>query len=462
MPLSLTLDQVAKLAPDASSLAAGRKLAAGRDWRAVGHDERALWGECQGSALYQVRIDLGDLTAKCSCPSRKFPCKHALGLMLKAAADAASIGTAAAPDWVEEWLARREAAAEKREQKKTVAAAAPIDEKAQARRAEKRAARVDEGLAALDLWVADLVRNGLATIADQGPAPWHAQAARMVDAQAPGIAGRLRRIAGVPRSAPDWARRVLAELARISLLTEAYTRLETLDPPLRDDVRALIGWTLKDDEVVARGDAVDDRWLVIGQRTEDEDRLRVQRSWLLGLEHGRYALVLQFAVGTAPFAHALIPGTVIDARLRYWPAAYPSRALIEERRGTEPWQGAQRRSPDSSQGARRRSPDSSQGAPPAFDSFDELLRAGAAALAAQPWMESIPCVVRALRPARADADRWLLVDTTGAALPLASRDHRRLAALSGGHPIAVAVEWDGDTLLPLAAIVDGRLEALVA
>src|SRR5437588_8586551 len=108
MPLSLTLAQISTLAPDASSLAAGKKLAAGRDWRALGHDERALWGECQGSALYQVRVDLGDLSAKCTCPSRKFPCKHALGLMLKAAGDASSIAAAAPPDWVAEWLARRE------------------------------------------------------------------------------------------------------------------------------------------------------------------------------------------------------------------------------------------------------------------------------------------------------------------------------------------------------------------
>jgi len=441
MPLSLTPDQVSSLAPDASSLAAGKKLAAGRDWRVVGHDERALWGECQGSALYQVRVDLTDLTAKCSCPSRKFPCKHALGLMLRAAADASSIAATTAPDWVEEWLARREAAAGKREQKKAEVAATPVDEKAQARRAEKRAARVDEGLAALDLWIADLVRNGLASIADQGPAPWYAQAARMVDAQAPGIAGRLRRIAGVPRSAPDWARRVLTELGRIALLTEAYTRIDALDPPLRDDVRSLIGWTLKDDEVIARGEAADDRWLVVGQRTEDEDRLRVQRSWLLGLDRKRHALVLQFAVGAAPFAYAFIPGTVIDARLRYWPAAYPSRALVEERRGT---------------------PQALAGAPPALDTFDALLQSAAAALAAQPWVESVPCVVRALRPARADAERWMLVDAIGTALPLAPRDHRRLIALSGGNPIDVAVEWDGDVLLPLAVIVDGRLEALVA
>src|SRR3982750_1730019 len=96
MPLTLTAEQVSTLAPDAASLAAGKKLAAGRDWSNVGHDARALWGECKGSALYQVRVDLSDLSAKCSCPSRKFPCKHALGLMLKAAGDASSI-TAATP-----------------------------------------------------------------------------------------------------------------------------------------------------------------------------------------------------------------------------------------------------------------------------------------------------------------------------------------------------------------------------
>ena len=104
----VSTDQVAKLAPDPAALAAGKKLANARVWRDTGHDERALWGECQGSALYQVRVDLTDLTAKCSCPSRKFPCKHALALMLMAVADASSITATTAPDWVEEWLARRE------------------------------------------------------------------------------------------------------------------------------------------------------------------------------------------------------------------------------------------------------------------------------------------------------------------------------------------------------------------
>ena len=74
--MNLTIDQVTALAPDASSAAAAKKLANPAAWRSLGRDAEALWGECQGTALYQVRVAVADLTAKCSCPSRKFPCKH--------------------------------------------------------------------------------------------------------------------------------------------------------------------------------------------------------------------------------------------------------------------------------------------------------------------------------------------------------------------------------------------------
>src|SRR4051794_40882014 len=99
-PVTLSQDQVLALAPDASAVAAAKKLATPKPWRGLGRDARAVWGECQGSAVYQVRVDLGDLAAKCTCPSRKLPCKHALGLLLLAANDPASVPGAAAPSWV--------------------------------------------------------------------------------------------------------------------------------------------------------------------------------------------------------------------------------------------------------------------------------------------------------------------------------------------------------------------------
>src|SRR5437763_15128817 len=130
--MNLTIEQVTALAPDASSAAAAKKLATPAAWRGLGQSAAALWGECQGTALYQVRVALADLTSKCSCPSRKFPCKHAVGLLLLAAA--APVTVSAKPDWVAGWMTKRDerktpkAAGEKRE----------VDAEAQAKRAATR------------------------------------------------------------------------------------------------------------------------------------------------------------------------------------------------------------------------------------------------------------------------------------------------------------------------------------
>src|SRR5436305_479019 len=77
-----TAAQVSALAPDAASLTAARKLSG--KWRDTGWHGNAVWGLCQGSGSrpYQTIVDLAGPAYKCSCPSRKFPCKHALGLLL--------------------------------------------------------------------------------------------------------------------------------------------------------------------------------------------------------------------------------------------------------------------------------------------------------------------------------------------------------------------------------------------
>src|SRR5215510_14570506 len=104
--MSLSLEQVLALAPDASSAAAGRKLGTPAPWQNLGGNDDAYWGECKGSALYQVRVARADLAAHCSCPSRKLPCKHALGLLVLAAMAPEALAATEPPDWVIEWLVR--------------------------------------------------------------------------------------------------------------------------------------------------------------------------------------------------------------------------------------------------------------------------------------------------------------------------------------------------------------------
>src|SRR6202034_552840 len=110
--------QVLSLAPDASAERAARSLATARSWLSSGCDEErgAVWGECKGSAAtpYRTAVDLTGPAYKCSCPSRKFPCKHALGLLLNWANGAVpEAGTPA--DFAASWLADRSARAEKAE-----------------------------------------------------------------------------------------------------------------------------------------------------------------------------------------------------------------------------------------------------------------------------------------------------------------------------------------------------------
>jgi hypothetical protein len=436
--MSLSLEQVLALAPDASSAAAGKKLGTPAPWQNLGGNDDAYWGECKGSALYQVRVARADLTAKCSCPSRKFPCKHALGLLVLAATVPQALTATEPPEWVMEWLVRRgESAARKTVRKERAAEAESADPAAQERRAAKRADRVLQGLDALDLWLNDLMRNGLASVETQGPSFWTQQAARMVDAQAPGIAARLGRIADLPRT-ERWAERLLAELGRLALLTHAFRRLDQLDAPLREDLRQLVGWTVEQEEILRTGEAVADRWAVIGQSLEEEERLKVQRNWLVGAATGRQALVLQFAVGAAPFATLLLPGTVFEGDLVFYPGSLPLRALIRERRGSL----------------------LALDRLPAMTSVEALLDGWSGALARQPWLDRYPALLQAVVPEPAAGAPWRLRDASGVQLPLARGDHWLLLALSGGHPIDLAGEWDGAAIQPLGVMADGAYRVL--
>lgn len=79
-----TQEQILALAPDANSAKNGKALATSSKWSFLGCNDKAVWGECQGSGKkpYQTQIDLTQLAFKCSCPSRKFPCKHGIGMFL--------------------------------------------------------------------------------------------------------------------------------------------------------------------------------------------------------------------------------------------------------------------------------------------------------------------------------------------------------------------------------------------
>lgn len=325
MEIQLTSDQVLAMAPDASSASAGKKHGSTKLWKNLGMSAEALWGECQGSALYQVKVELASLTSQCSCPSRKLPCKHCLGLLLLAATNKAALPEAEPPEWVTSWLAKRQANSVRKQERAVKVADEPPSE-AQLKTAEKRLTSVKKGLDGLDLWLNDLVRQGLASVENQSSSFWEHQAARLRDAQAGALDTRVRHLAEIPKATSNWAEKLLGELGKIALLTHAFRQEEQLEPGMREELRQLIGWTLKQDEVNARGETVQDDWLILGQLLEDDERGKAQRTWLVGLRSQRPAMILQFSFAGQPFAEHFALGSHQEAELTFWPGVTPLRA----------------------------------------------------------------------------------------------------------------------------------------
>ena len=138
--MSLGTSSIENAAPDQASLKAASKLVSPAKWpeRFISGDGGLIFGACQGSGAnpYRVVVDLSDLGAKCSCPSRKFPCKHALALMLQYSGGPADFVQADVPAWVADWLGRR---------RKTTTVAPSSGEKKSIAAARSTARRVQTG-----------------------------------------------------------------------------------------------------------------------------------------------------------------------------------------------------------------------------------------------------------------------------------------------------------------------------
>ncbi len=435
--MNFTTEQVMALAPDAASVKAGRGLANSAKWPTLGQSTDALWGECQGSGSkpYQVSVDFGGPAFKCTCPSRKFPCKHGLGLLFLAVEESAAVQVGEPPPWVADWLTARRGKVEKQAASAAGKKEAPADAEAVARRTAKRLSRMGEGGAELARWLTDQVRNGLATYPQQPATYFTSVAARMVDAQIPGLVNEITRLESFAHSGDGWPQRVLGQLGRMSLITEGLGRFAILPTPLQGDLRALLGWAMDKEEVLANAQRVTDDWCVLGQVFTERGQLWERRTWLLGRTHAQPALLLDFMHGQRNFTVPLVVGTSFQADLAFYPSTRPLRALLVN----PPESTAPLSEPF-----------------PALPDFDATLADRAGALAANPWLLIYPFAIENVMPLRRNG-AWRLRDAQGAELPLkmADRDAWELLAISGGHPLRICGEWSDNELRALGAWADG-------
>lgn len=310
----------------------------------------------------------------------------------------------------------------------------PANPEAQAKRAAKRFSKVTAGMQDLEVWLRDLVSSGLATAQGQPYSFWDDTAARLVDAQASGVARLVKEMGSISHSGTGWQERLLSQLGRVYLLIESFKRLETLPIPVQADIRTQIGFSQNQQELLTQ-QGVEDCWLILGQSLAEEERLKIQRNWLWGKQRQQQALIINFAHGSQPLDNTLVAGSCIHGELVFFESAYPLRAIFKTRQETV----------------------TEIDSMPGYSNFSNMMQEYSQALASNPWIEKFPAAVCKVIPIK-QSDNWFLRDEDKRLLPLKSKSNKnwQLLALSGGYPIDIFGEWDGELFLPLTVWVENR------
>jgi hypothetical protein len=184
----------------------------------------------------------------------------------------------------------------------------------------------------------------------------------------------------------------------------------------------------QDQDAVRQSAPVTDRWQIVAQEVEQEDRLTVQRSWLFGRSTQRAALVLNFAHGNAALDTSLIPGFSFEGELCFYPG-HDVRAIVKSRGDLARIESVA-----------------------GFGSLEAACARYGELLCLHPWLGEVVLPLQGIVPMRSER-RWRLVDQRQQSLPARMQDDNgwRVTALSGGHPVDVVAAFDGNVLRPMAA-----------
>lgn len=443
--MNLTPENILSHAPDPGTAQRAQKSAQTWMWHSLEGNGRAVWGSHgPHHEPWLTVVDFDGPGFKCNCPVRRKPCKHAIGLLLLFAKqnDAFQVVNET-PDEVAEWLAQRDSRRGKPLQggkKRSPEEEAILAEKRQAAR-EKRHFAMAAGLAELESWLTDLLRQGLASLEARSEEYWMELSQRMTDAKLKGIARRMRQFPALMRE-EDWHEKLLAEIGDIYLIVKGFRTMGRPDCPLggglQDDLLGVAGVNFRKAEVL-EGDTLSDHWLVAGQTRTEEENLLARRVWFVGEKSGKNVLLLDFSFGGAEFETNWKLGTVVEGEVAFYPSAFPQRVLFKT------FQLANRPF------------DLSNG----FSTLKKFAEGYAQSLAENPWLGQFPAFLQEVAPVFHEK-KFYLVDSEKNQLPLMPDEELgwRLMAMGGGKPMGVFGIWDATCFQVLSVVVEGQFRIL--
>ncbi len=411
-------------APDSGTLEQARRLFFSKKWISLEGNGEWLWGEYKTAYgdQFKMAVRLEPPLFKCSCKSRRRPCKHSLGLVLLFLnrPDAWTV-----KEDLPEWLLLQ---IQSKEPSKTL--------KVNLGQQEKRIALMDQGVAELEKWLLNIVQQGVAQYTNYDD--WENIATRMVDAKLGTIARRLRYCQSLFEH-ENWLDDVIKELGSLYLFVRAWQQKIHLTNPQKKALLQVAGWNIRKENVL-KSTAVNDNWLVLGLSIGSEDKLTFRRTWLLGENTKRLALILDFSFGNRGFEDHWVVGAVLSGELVYYPGEGAFRALFKSYQSSrEPYD-----------------------LKPSYQNLNELGDDYSRTLALSPWILSFPCLLSDVRLQydQEDAIFYLWDKENNGLAVVASSSTWQLLAVSGGQLMTVFGEYDGNVFTPLTVINEGRVMEL--
>ncbi|MFN9913508.1 MAG: hypothetical protein ACK53L_13035, partial [Pirellulaceae bacterium] len=140
----------------------------------------------------------------------------------------------------------------------------PVDAEAQAKRQANRENKVKDGVEELIIWIKDLIRNGILSATEKGYAFWGNMSRRMIDAQAPGLAGMLKSLGDTDFFREGWESVFLERLLDLYLVSKSYHHFDAVPELIKQDIRTWIGFTISQDELKTQK-GITDHWMVLGK-----------------------------------------------------------------------------------------------------------------------------------------------------------------------------------------------------
>ena len=460
--MTWTIDYTLSLAPDTPSMSAARKQGVVNKWLMLQRADNTLWGEIMGSGRrkYQTQIDLIGPAFKCSCPSRKSPCKHGLGLGLIFAQHEDRFQDSMMPEWVDSWISKRRGA-------EGVAIYDPplleedteaIKKKAEAKakRLQKRLEKVTDGVSILQKRLEDLIRLGTKSIEDPYLF-WDHVASRLVDAQAGGLARWVRELPGRSSTPIE----LLRDIGRLHLVCQAWIKRDRLSDDEFADLKSVIGFNVSQEELSEQKGAKDE-WLMLSSTTERELNLTVLKQWLWGMNSRQVVVLTSFAIFQQPHPLLLRVGERYVAEACLYPGTNSQRVILKDLMSVYSEMIPISEPPISE-------PPISE--PPISEplsinlkgstSLNELRANHTAALAVNPWLTERGYLVHGFQICQA-REQWWARSGLGELFLI---DHHhfnpwKFLALSDGYPSTVFLIYYGDRLTALALVAQGNVYSL--